>query len=98
MSNCHGAVGPQGVDLMSPGLVGRLLNVKSASATCGSSAMAYLVPCSNPATGLLIDKLNATPTCGVSMPFGGFGGDLNPQEIACINDWATAVTTGRITP
>ena len=99
MSNCHGAIGPEGIDLMSPGLVARLLGVKSESPVCGGNAMPYLERCSNPARGLLLDKLTQVPpACGEPMPYGGFGGELNPQELACINEWATAVTTGRITP
>ena len=96
-AGCHSSTQPQGVDLMSPGLVARLLNVKSATSTCMPGGMAYLTPGSNPASGLLIDKLQAVPLCGLTMPFGGIGGPLTAQELACVNDWATAVTMGRIT-
>jgi hypothetical protein len=97
MSGCHGATNTQGVELQSPGVIARLLDVKSTSATCGSNTTPYLVRGSNPAAGLFMDKFLATPPCGLVMPFAGFGGEINPQELACITDWATAVTTGRIT-
>ena len=96
-AGCHSSTQPQGVDLMSPGLVARLLNVKPTTGACMPGGMAYLTPGSTPATGLLLDKLKATPSCGLTMPFGGLGGALNDSELACVNDWATAVTTGRIT-
>jgi hypothetical protein len=97
-SGCHGATSTQGIDFTAPGLVGRLVGKMPAGASplCSTSTMPYLVASSNPATGLLFDKLKATPSCGLTMPFGGIGGAITPDEMTCLNDWATAATTGRI--
>jgi hypothetical protein len=53
---------------------------------CGG--MTYLVPGSNPATGLLIDKLTY-PTCGEMMPNLGA---WNATNTMCVLQWATSVT------
>jgi hypothetical protein len=90
---CHGAGLPNGIDMQSPGLSARLLGKMSTSATCAPSGKPYLVPNSNPATGLLIDKLHPSPPCGSIMPFADIGGVLTSEEMACIMDWSTAVTS-----
>jgi hypothetical protein len=99
---CHNAntSGGAGLDLVSSGLVGRLLNQgpstnANAGASCTSAGKPYLVPGSNPATGLLIDKMSqSTVTCGTIMPQIG---NVSPTQLSCLNAWATAVTTGVIT-
>jgi hypothetical protein len=93
VAGCHGAGGPMEIDLQSPGITARLLGKMSMSAMCGGHQTPYLVPGSNPATGLFMEKFLAQPPCGDTMPLLGFGGDLNPQELECITDWATAVTS-----
>ena len=99
---CHAAssAGGAGLDLVSAGVVARLLgqgpstNV-AAGAVCASVGKPYLVVGSNPAAGLLVDKMDsATVTCGSAM---STFGQLNPSQIACLSAWATAVTTGAIT-
>jgi hypothetical protein len=99
---CHSAntVGGAGLDFVSAGVVGRLLNVgpssnTTAGAMCQSAGKPYLVPGTNPAAGLLFDKLSqSTLNCGLPMPVIGM---LSDMQIGCLNDWATAVTTGVIT-
>lgn len=93
---CHGPTGTQGVDLMTPGVVARLVGKMSTTATCGASGMPFLVAGSNPPTGLLLTKLDAAPPCGAKMPFADIGGVLSASDLACINDWALAATQGRI--
>jgi hypothetical protein len=64
-------------------------------AACESAGKPYLVANSNPATGLLMDKVDsAAVTCGNSM---ALLGQLDAAEVACLSAWATAVTTGVIT-
>jgi hypothetical protein len=92
-AGCHGAGQPQGIDLQSPGVSARLLDKTSTSATCGTVATPYLLPNSNPAAGLFVEKLHPNPSCGLIMPFAGFGGELTADELACIMDWSTAVTS-----
>ena len=75
IAGCHSAnsVGAAGLDSASAGVVGRLLgqgpstNV-AAGAACASVGKPYLVAGSNPATGLLMDKMDsAKVTCGSTM-------------------------------
>jgi hypothetical protein len=100
--SCHAANSASGaaLDLASAGVVGRLLgqgpstNV-AAGAACADAGKPYLVAGSNPATGLLMDKMDAAKvTCGNPM---SALGQLNPTQLACVSAWATAVTTGVIT-
>ena len=81
------------------GLVAMLLGKTSkgtGGSACGSETKPYLQAGSNPAAGLLIDKLFATPPpCGASMPYGGT--PLTGSDAACVKSWALAVTTGVIT-
>ena len=54
---------------------------------CGS--MVYLVPGSNPAQGLFVDKLTG-PTCGMAMP------ELvawNDEFNNCLLEWAASITS-----
>ena len=99
---CHAASSPGGaaLDLASAGVAGRLLgqgpstNV-AAGAACMSAGKPYLVAGSNPATGLLMDKMDvAKVTCGSTM---SALGRLTSSQLACLSAWATAVTTGVIT-
>ena len=100
---CHSAntAGGAGLDLASAGVVGRLLGQgpstnAAAGAVCASVGKPYLVAGSNPATGLLMDKMDADKvTCGNTM---SVLGQLNSSQLACLSAWATAVTTGVITP
>jgi hypothetical protein len=97
---CHmaGAVLGSALDLTRAVIVTNLLGRMSpgtGDSMCGGATKAYLVPGSNPADGLLLDKLFLTsPPCGNRMPIGVY---LNPTEETCVRDWATAVTTGRVT-
>jgi hypothetical protein len=87
-----------GLDLVSPGVVSRLLDKMVNPATtvsCNGSTTAYLKSGTSPAQGLMIDKLNATPSCGLPMPYPG--GGLPAAQKTCLIQWANAVTTGMIT-
>ena len=101
LGGCHDTTATGGgLDLKSAGVVGRLLDKgpstnTDAGAACMAASKPYLKSGSNPATGLLLDKLAAgTTTCGTPMPQIG---SLNATQKKCLNDWATAVTTGAIT-
>lgn len=98
VAGCHGVNAPAGgLDLFSAGLVTRLLgNSPNPATTMNCMGFGpYLVPNSNPATGLLLDKLNPTPACGGTMP--SPLGNLPADQKQCLQEWATAVTTGQIT-
>ena len=101
IAGCHFMTAPAGdLDLFSPGvisrLIGRMPNPTSATSACTASTMPYLTAGSNPATGLLLDKLKMMPTCGLAMPYPGLT-LLPANEIACIQEWSNAVTTGMLT-
>jgi hypothetical protein len=99
---CHAAntTGGAGLDLVSAGVAARLLGQgpssnTAAGAACGAAGKPYLVANSNPATGLLMDKMDsATTTCGTTM---ALLGQLTSAQLSCLSSWATAVTTGAIT-
>jgi hypothetical protein len=98
-AGCHDANGASaGLNLTSAGIVGRLLDVMpnpALSPSCGASTEPYLKSGSNPATGLLLDKLvPAAVTCGDLMPQGS---PVMISGFSCVAAWATAVTTGVIT-
>jgi hypothetical protein len=107
MAGCHPAGNTMfgaGLDLSPSGIVGRLLNQgpstnTTASASCSMlspPAKPYLVPNTNPAQGLLLEKVvQSTVPCGTFMP--QVGNPLSSDQLTCLNAWATAVTTGVIT-
>ncbi len=103
VAGCHSAnsAGGAGLDLVSAGVVGRLLGQgpstnAATGAACASSGKPYLVAGSNPAAGLLMDKMDAAKvTCGSTM---SVLAQLDSSQLACLSAWATAVTTGVITP
>jgi hypothetical protein len=96
---CHGATAKEsGLDLVSAGVVARLLDKApdpAMSVSCPNSTMPYLISNTNPAQGLMIDKLSNPPTCGAPMPYPA--GGLSSTQKTCLLQWATAVTTGMIT-
>jgi hypothetical protein len=102
LPGCHAAnsTGGAGLDLASAGVVARLLGQgpstnTAAGALCSDAGKPYLVAGSNPATGLLIDKVDASKvTCGSPM---SVLGQLNSSQITCLSAWAAGVTTGAIT-
>ena len=75
LAGCHAAntAAGAGLDLASAGVVGRLLGQgpstnNAAGALCASVGKPYLVAGSNPATGLLMDKMDVDKvTCGNTM-------------------------------
>ncbi|HVU52533.1 MAG TPA: hypothetical protein VHL80_17760 [Polyangia bacterium] len=99
---CHDAAGSAaGLDLLTAGWQNHLVGVNPV-ANKGSQMSnysmcvghgPYLVANSNPATGLFLDKLKASPPCGVHMP-NLPENDFSDTELACIQDWATGLTTG----
>jgi hypothetical protein len=100
---CHdssNAASNAGLDFSkTAGLVAQLLGKTSPGingSACGGDTKPYLQAASNPASGLLIDKLFADPPpCGFSMPYGG--PRLAGSDAVCVKSWAVAVTTGVIT-
>jgi hypothetical protein len=101
VSGCHtgGSVPTTGAGLdltIDSGIKGRLVGVMSSGASgnifsmCGNVSEPYLTAGSNPATGLLVDKIHPSPPCGVQMPQVG---TITTAQQNCIVQWATTLTT-----
>jgi hypothetical protein len=97
-SGCHDAAAAgAGLDLASPGVAARLLDKNPTAgqgaipSQCTNIGKPYLKSGTNPATGLLLDKISRTPGCGSPMPFGYAA--LSAAQISCIQTWATSVTS-----
>ena len=82
------------LDLMTAGVETRLVNVPAATsggmAACGGKGF-LLNKGVVPATGILIDKLKGTQTCGISMPWDQ--PMLGAADIACLQAWANGLVT-----
>jgi hypothetical protein len=83
---CHGdgkdAPPAANLDLTSPNVKARLLNVRAKGVQCGTPVLI------NPdATGLFFDKIGPTPPCGQRMPFGMITPYVTPEELKCLKDW-----------
>jgi hypothetical protein len=93
MTICHEptVVSSGGLDLTSPGVAARLLDVAPTgdkASQCPNEGP-YLVRGSVPAMGLLLSKITNSPPCGSPMPTLG---TLNPDQVACITEWANSLT------
>jgi hypothetical protein len=100
VTDCHDSSGAQfsgGLDLSAgSGLSARLVDVMSQGtvangSVCMSSTEPYLKGGSNPATGLLIDKVKSTVPCGQRMPYAGIA--LTTTQQMCLVQWATTLTS-----
>jgi hypothetical protein len=97
--SCHDALGSAaGLDFATPGWEDRLVGTfpsgggeVATRSMCAGLGRPYLVAGSNPAMGLLLDKLRLhPPPCGAAMP--DIGGPLTASELACVQLWANALT------
>ena len=82
MSACHStATKQQGLDLESPDLLSRLVNVPS------TEGAGLLIDPSTPSASVLYTKVTATPPFGVRMPFNLPA--LDDATVACVLQWVT---------
>lgn len=97
-TTCHSpgaAAFSAGLDLMSDGVAQRLVGKPTATATANNGAMCggkgnLLNRGTLPATGILIDKINATPgVCGSPMPLEG--AQLQQEDLDCLQAWANGL-------
>jgi hypothetical protein len=99
-STCHDAQGSGGkFDMTSPGWQTHLVGVTpkgggAIPSMCSTNPQPYLDPGSNPATGLFLRKLSATPGCGLRMPYLRADLYLSQSDLTCVTKWATTLTTG----
>jgi hypothetical protein len=86
-TSCHsGATAPDGLDLTSSGLTGKLSGKTS---HCGGK---LLVSPGDAASSYLLDKLQGSQSCGVQMPKGHE--PLDATSINCVADWIDALAPG----
>jgi hypothetical protein len=89
---CHDANGAAAnFKMTGAGWENNLVNVMpkgggTLASECGGANMPYITK-ANPAGGLLLMKLKASPSCGDRMPT--LGDYLTATEIDCIQRWAT---------
>jgi hypothetical protein len=74
----------QGLDLQSPGVVSRLVNI------CSTESTNLLINPSEPTASAIYTKLNTPVPYGSPMPFGMM--PLDSATIACVLAWATQVS------
>jgi hypothetical protein len=86
LAGCHAKGSPQ-VDLASDGVVDRLIDQESGSALC--KGRTYVA--TDGTSSLLLDKLTASPPCGVKMPVGG---SLSAANMRCLTDWVSSLNGG----
>jgi len=80
------------LDLESSGVGSRLVGKDADTSSAGmcSGKGKLIVANSNPATGILIDKINNRQTCGSQMP----PAKLSADQISCLTQWATYLAAG----
>jgi hypothetical protein len=81
---CHGE-GSAFVDLVSPGVVERVLDQDSPSCSMP------FVSSTDPASSYLLRKTTDSPGCGSQMPLGG---SLSAVEQACLQSWVESLASG----
>jgi hypothetical protein len=111
VGNCHDTADANvfgaGLDLtINSGIASRLVDVVSAGDTaaysvCGGNTEPYLKGGSNPAAGLLVQKIQSSPECspsesppccGSPMPYAATV-FLSTQQQNCVVQWATTLTS-----
>lgn len=92
-TNCHSSAGRGGLNLLAGSSHASLVNTPAAGTPCGPSSgvsRTRVVP-NNPDASLLVNKLTATPVCGIRMPQGSESHfDNNPGELTRIRSWILA--------
>ncbi len=84
LAGCHNAADrANGLDLQSPGVGARLLNVR---ATGGPG---LLIDPANPSQSVVYTKLTPAPPFGVRMPFGKM--PLDVATVGCVLTWVSSV-------
>ncbi|HYQ04640.1 MAG TPA: hypothetical protein VER96_38465 [Polyangiaceae bacterium] len=82
-TGCHGPSGAQqDLDLVSPGVAGRVVGVS------GIGCTSTLADPANPETSLIYQKLLPTPPCGSPMPLARPA--LSDEDVACVRAWIAA--------
>jgi hypothetical protein len=88
IAGCHVA-NTQQIDLVSPKVEDRLVDVESTSAQCKDFG---LFVSTDGSPSLLLQKLQVPPPCGVRMPIGD---PLGESDMKCVSDWVKAVADSK---
>jgi hypothetical protein len=93
---CHTGTGYAGLDLTAASLPGLLDKAPpgggaTVPSACAAMGKVYLKSHTNPAEGLLIDKLGSNSGCGMRMPY--MLPALPQSDIDCIKSWALTLTS-----
>lgn len=86
---CHEGTANK-LDLLSPGVDQRLLDVPAMGVHCGKTGM-KLVDSKNPEQSLILLKLTTSPPCGSPMPLGSGPSGLKPEQLTCIHDYVVGL-------
>jgi hypothetical protein len=80
------------LDLESSGVAARLVGVAAYTGASGACAGRgnLLDPGTLPATGILIEKINFSQTCGSGMPFAALA-PLSQSDLDCLQAWANGL-------
>lgn len=82
-----------GLNLTPPVPASRVVGVApDATSLCNGQGKVFLRANSSPASGLLLDNLQSSPTCGLAMPFAE--PMLSQADISCLQQWANGLTAG----
>ncbi len=96
-TSCHTGAAYAGLDLTPaslPGLVDKAPpgGGSAVASMCAGMGKVYLKSHTNPAQGLLLDKLTSNPGCGMRMPYLATA-PLSQSDINCVNSWALTLTS-----
>jgi hypothetical protein len=95
-TSCHTGTAYAGLDLTPSSLPGLLDKApvgggSAVASLCTGMGKVYLKSNTNPAEGLLLDKLGSNSGCGVRMPY--MLPALPQSDIDCIKSWALMLTS-----
>ena len=93
---CHTGTGYAGLDLTAASLPALIDKDppgggSTSASVCSGMGKKYLIPHTNPAQGLLLDKLTSNPGCGLRMPY--MVAALSTSDIDCVKSWALTLTS-----
>jgi hypothetical protein len=93
-AGCHGERFQGALDLLSPGVEGRLLGVASQSEACSGEPLVDPENVDNSLLLRLIDpvRFQSSP-CGVMMPFGSQSG-VSKASLSCFESWVSSIARG----
>lgn len=94
-AGCHGERFQGNLDLLSPGVAGRLLGVASQSEACAGELLVDAENVDNSLLLRLVDPVRfQSAPCGVMMPFGSQTG-VSATSLSCFESWVKTIAQGK---